>query len=90
MIGLFRGRMEFGPRALGNRSILADPREASMQDFVNQKIKFRESFRPFALILLQEEAEKYFETISDSPYMLQVDWLKENYLFHQLGIVMRD
>ncbi|HAB90070.1 MAG TPA: hypothetical protein DCF84_05990, partial [Bacteroidetes bacterium] len=79
VIGLFRGRMEFGPRALGNRSILADPREASMQDFVNQKIKFRESFRPFAPILLQEEAEEYFETICDSPYMLQVDWLKENY-----------
>jgi carbamoyltransferase len=79
VIGLFRGRMEFGPRALGNRSILADPREASMQDFVNQKIKFRESFRPFAPILLQEEAEKYFETICDSPYMLQVDWLKEKY-----------
>jgi len=50
-----------------------------MQDFVNQKIKFRESFRPFAPILLKEEAEKYFETISDSPFMLQVDWLKENY-----------
>ncbi|HXF49853.1 MAG TPA: carbamoyltransferase [Verrucomicrobiae bacterium] len=70
VIGWFAGREEFGPRALGNRSILADPRKAGMKDLVNAKIKFRESFRPFAPSVLSEESQKYFDLNSDSPYML--------------------
>lgn len=69
-IGWFQGRMEFGPRALGNRSILADPRPAEMQKALNLKIKFRESFRPFAPAILEEKADEYFENIKPSPYML--------------------
>ena len=73
-IGWFQGRMEFGPRALGNRSILADPRSEKMQTNLNLKIKFRESFRPFAPAVLLEHAEEYFEmkNIKTSPYMLLV------------------
>jgi carbamoyltransferase len=69
-----QGRMEFGPRALGNRSILADPRRGEMQTTVNQKIKFRESFRPFAPSVLAEQVAEYFEVPQDtiSPYMLLV------------------
>ena len=69
---LYQGRVEWGPRALGNRSILADPRKKSMIDKVNKKIKFRESFRPFAPTVLEEEAHNYFETDEPSPYMLFV------------------
>ncbi len=68
--GWFQGRMEFGPRALGNRSILADPRKADMQQILNLKIKFRESFRPFAPAVLEEEAAEWFEIDRPSPYML--------------------
>ena len=73
-IGWFQGRMEFGPRALGNRSILADPRSEKMQTNLNLKIKFRESFRPFAPAVLLENAVEYFEmkNIKTSPYMLLV------------------
>jgi carbamoyltransferase len=70
--GWFQGRMEFGPRALGNRSILADPRPASMQATLNLKTKFRESFRPFAPAILREKVHEYFELDQDSPYMLLV------------------
>ncbi len=70
VIGLFQGRMEFGPRALGNRSILADARSPTMQRRINQKIKFRESFRPFAPSILKEYASEYFEIDKESPYML--------------------
>lgn len=70
VIGLFQGRMEFGPRALGNRSIIADPRSAEMQSRLNLKIKFRESFRPFAPSVLRERLTDYFEIEQDSPYML--------------------
>lgn len=70
--GWFHGRMEFGPRALGNRSILGDPRNSSMQSTMNLKIKYRESFRPFAPAVLRERAHEYFELNSDSPYMLIV------------------
>lgn len=72
VVGWFQGRMEFGPRALGNRSILADPRRKDMQSVLNQKIKFRESFRPFAPIIMQEYAAEYFylPVGSTSPYML--------------------
>jgi carbamoyltransferase len=72
IIGLFQGRMEFGPRALGNRSILADARNPENQDRVNLKIKFRESFRPFAPTALEEDAPDWFDLDVPSPYMLLV------------------
>lgn len=72
VVGLFQGRMEFGPRALGCRSILGDPRSATMQRVMNQKIKFRESFRPFAPSVLIEHASEYFQLDVESPYMLLV------------------
>ncbi|MEW6009468.1 MAG: carbamoyltransferase [Candidatus Omnitrophota bacterium] len=70
VIGWFQGRMEFGPRALGNRSVLADARSRQMQSKMNLKIKFRESFRPFAPSVLKEEASNYFLLDRESPYML--------------------
>lgn len=79
VIGWFQGRMEFGPRALGNRSILADPRAASMQQKINLKIKFRESFRPFAPIVLAEKVQEYFDCKTPSPYMLLVQQISEKY-----------
>ncbi len=69
IIGWFQGRSEFGPRALGNRSILADPRTKEMKDKINARIKHRESFRPFAPAVLEEEAENYFETSRPLPFM---------------------
>ncbi|MES2662552.1 MAG: carbamoyltransferase C-terminal domain-containing protein, partial [Pseudomonadota bacterium] len=72
VIGLFNGRAEFGPRALGARSIIGDPRSPEMQKVMNLKIKFRESFRPFAPCVLEEDANKYFNIKSTSPYMLLV------------------
>lgn len=77
-VGWMQGRMEFGPRALGNRSILADPRLAKMQSTLNLKIKFRESFRPFAPSVLIEDAADWFEIDFDSPYMLFVADVKKN------------
>lgn len=71
-IGWFQGKMEFGPRALGNRSILADPRSLNMQKNLNLKIKFRESFRPFAPAILKEYLNDWFELDTESPYMLLV------------------
>jgi carbamoyltransferase len=71
-LGWFQGRMEFGPRALGARSILADPRDAEMQSKLNLKIKFRESFRPFAPAVLRETLKDWFDLDVDSPYMLFV------------------
>lgn len=71
-VGWFQGRMEFGPRALGNRSILGDPRSPKMQSLLNLKIKFRESFRPFAPSVLREKVGEWFELEEDSPYMLLV------------------
>ena len=71
-VGWFSGRMEFGPRALGNRSILADPRSESMQKLLNLKVKYRESFRPFAPSILREDLSNWFEMDTDSPYMLLV------------------
>ena len=70
VVGWFQGQMEFGPRALGNRSILADARGQNMQKELNLRIKFRESFRPFAPAVLREDATKYFDLNCDSPYML--------------------
>ena len=72
VVGWFQGRMEFGPRALGARSILGDPRSPKMQSLMNLKIKFRESFRPFAPSVLREAVADYFELDCDSPYMLLV------------------
>ena len=72
VVGFFQGRMEFGPRALGARSILGDPRSTQMQSLMNLKIKFRESFRPFAPTVLRECVHEFFELDADSPYMLQV------------------
>jgi len=72
IVGWFQGRMEFGPRALGSRSILGDARLASMQSAINQKVKFRESFRPFAPAVLEERAGDYFDLTAESPYMLLV------------------
>ena len=71
-VGWFQGRMEFGPRALGGRSILADPRSEKMQKELNLKIKFRESFRPFAPSVLREDVHEWFDLDYDSPYMLLV------------------
>lgn len=78
VIGLFQGRMEFGPRALGNRSIIADARSEEMQVKLNLKIKFRESFRPFAPSVLFEDANLYFEIDCESPYMLLVENVQES------------
>lgn len=72
VIGWFQGRMEFGPRALGNRSILGDARSPKMQSVMNLKVKYRESFRPFAPIVRRERVADYFELDVDSPYMLLV------------------
>ncbi|MFE3598457.1 carbamoyltransferase [Streptomyces sp. NPDC059142] len=72
VVGWFQGRMEFGPRALGSRSILGDPRDPDMQSTMNLKIKFRESFRPFAPAVLASDAGDYFDLRQDSPYMLLV------------------
>ncbi len=72
IVGWFQGRMEWGPRALGNRSILADPRRADMKEILNLKIKRRESFRPFAPSILREHVADWFETDDDVPFMMQV------------------
>ena len=84
VIGWFAGRMEFGPRALGCRSIIGDPRSPEMQAKMNLRIKFRESFRPFAPVVLAEEVGDYFEMDRESPYMLVVTDVKEE-LQRQLG-----
>ena len=76
-VGWFQGRMEFGPRALGGRSILADPRSEKMQKELNLKIKFRESFRPFAPSILRDDISDWFEIDEDSPYMLLVSEVKK-------------
>jgi carbamoyltransferase len=78
VVGWFQGRMEFGPRALGARSILGDPRSPRMQSQMNLKIKFRESFRPFAPSVLRERVAEYFELDADSPYMLLVAPVREH------------
>jgi carbamoyltransferase len=78
VVGWFQGRMEFGPRALGGRSILGDPRSAAMQKTLNLKIKYRESFRPFAPSVLHDKVKDWFELDGDSPYMLLVDKVKKD------------
>ena len=79
VVGWFQGRMEFGPRALGNRSIVGDPRNPEMQKIINSKIKFREGFRPFAPAVLLEDAQKYFFPGSPSPYMLFVGQIRDEF-----------
>ena len=77
-IGWFQGRMEFGPRALGGRSILADPRSDKMQKNLNLKVKYRESFRPFAPSVLKDDLSSWFDIDVDSPYMLLVANIKKD------------
>lgn len=77
IVGWFQGRMEFGPRALGNRSILADPRDNGVQQRLNAKVKFRESFRPFAPSVLEEDYSHYFKLPARSPYMLLVSEVRD-------------
>lgn len=92
VIGWFQGRMEFGPRALGNRSIIADPRNPEMQKKLNLKIKYREGFRPFAPAVLAEDVQDYFELNTSSPYMLLVQPVKKTLQYpvptnyHQLSL----
>jgi carbamoyltransferase len=80
VIGWFQGRMEFGPRALGARSIIGDARSEEMQRTMNLKIKYRESFRPFAPTVLADDISEYFEIDRESPYMLLVATVREKYL----------
>ncbi len=77
-VGWFQGRMEFGPRALGNRSILGDPRSEEMQKILNLKVKYRESFRPFAPSIPSDDLRNWFKLKKSSPYMLLVDYLQED------------
>jgi carbamoyltransferase len=77
VVGWFQGRMEWGPRALGNRSIVCDPRRADMKDILNHKIKRRESFRPFAPSMMRDAVGEWFETDYDVPFMLQVYQIRE-------------
>ena len=78
VVGWFQGRMEWGPRALGNRSIVCDPRRADMKDILNLKIKRRESFRPFAPSILREHVAAWFEVDDDVPFMMQVYPIRED------------
>ncbi len=78
-VGWFQGAMEFGPRSLGSRSILADPRNPNMQKILNLKIKFRESFRPFAPAILEEDKDDWFENCYKNPYMLFVSYISKKY-----------
>jgi carbamoyltransferase len=77
VVGWFQGRMEWGPRALGNRSIVCDPRRPDMKDILNLKIKRRESFRPFAPSILREDVDSWFEENDDVPFMTQVFQIKK-------------
>jgi len=77
IVGWYQGKMEWGPRALGNRSILADPRDGKMKDILNEKIKHREAFRPFAPSILEEYVSEYFDIDRPSPYMLLVANVKK-------------
>src|SRR6185503_17862215 len=77
VVGWFQGRMEFGPRALGNRSILVDPRRSEMKDVLNNRIKKREPFRPFAPSILEDRVADYFEQTHPAPTMLMVYQVRE-------------
>jgi carbamoyltransferase len=90
VVGWFQGRSEFGPRALGNRSILADPRKAEMKDILNKRVKFRQAFRPFAPIVLAERANEIFESDEDSPFMLLAKRVRSGWIDKIPGIVHVD
>lgn len=90
VIGWLQGRSEFGPRALGNRSILADPRDAKMKDILNERVKHRQAFRPFAPIVLYERAHEIFEGEQDSPFMLVAMRVREEWQKRIPGIVHVD
>ena len=85
VVGLCQGRMEFGPRALGNRSIIGDARSPKMQSMINLKIKYRESFRPFAPTCLEERISDFFEIDSPSPYMLLVAQVRKDRCIEPTG-----
>jgi carbamoyltransferase len=76
VVGWFRGRLEFGPRALGGRSILADPRRADMREIMNSRVKYREAFRPFAASILADKQAEWFDTSWPSPFMLYAPKVK--------------
>ena len=87
VVGWFQGRMEWGPRALGNRSILASPLEPEMQKTLNLKIKFRESFRPFAPVVLKEDCRNFFDGLSENPYMQYTQQVKNFKELNQLPAI---
>jgi carbamoyltransferase len=90
IIGWFQDKMEWGPRALGNRSILADPRDAIMKDIINKKIKLREKFRPFAPIVLEERASDWFNDIKREPFMMQTYYAKKGKISQIQAVVHED
>jgi carbamoyltransferase len=90
VIGWFQDGCEFGPRALGNRSILADPRKKDVRTFINNKIKFREDFRPFSPAVLKEFTTEYFDFTGDSPFMILIIPVKENFAETIPGVVHVD
>jgi predicted NodU family carbamoyl transferase len=90
VIAWFQGECEFGPRALGNRSILADPRKPGIQKFINNKIKFREDFRPFAPVIMREHVSEYFQFCGDSPYMIVVTLIVDEWRDKVPGVVHCD
>jgi len=90
VVGWYQGRCEYGPRALGNRSILADPRDAGVKDRVNARVKFRQAFRPFAPAVLAERAHEFFEGEAESPYMLLAKRVREEMRASVPGIVHVD
>ncbi|MDH3973032.1 MAG: hypothetical protein OEV42_02025 [Deltaproteobacteria bacterium] len=90
IIGWIQGRAEFGPRALGNRSILADPRRRDIKEVINERIKFREEFRPFAPAILDEEGHSYFENYQTSPYMERTLKFRESVKNKVPGVVHED
>lgn len=90
VIGLFQGGSEFGPRALGNRSIIADPRISGVRDFINKKIKLREDFRPFAPAILQEDLQAYFKCDYDSPYMILINEVRPEWKDQLKSVIHED
>ena len=90
IIGWFQGRMEWGPRALGNRSILADPRNPNIKKIINSKIKRRESFRPFAPSIIEEHTKDWFDIDKEVPYMSEVYQVKESKRSKISGVVHVD
>ena len=89
-MALFQDGSEFGPRALGHRSILADPRQLDMKNFINKKIKFREDFRPFAPSVLLEDVSTYFDCDYESPYMILVAQTKPEWIKKIPSVVHKD